>query len=151
MNFIYFLFYYIENDTWTGLDCHDAQCQTSFYGSMQDWPGGQRLCGATGRVTPGVVIVSRHVRGILDDGGSDAGLVREKSRVRREVFVVLVLARVAGSTVARSPGVLAWQRVMYPVVLYTRDTHLYLAPLTLLMPLISRVDVLLNGYYALPT
>lgn len=55
--------------------------------------------------------MSRHVRGILDDGGSDAGLVREKSRVRREVLVVLVLARVAGSPVFRSPGVLAWQRV----------------------------------------
>lgn len=97
-----------------------------------------------------MVIVSRHVRGILDDGGSDAGLVREESRVRREVFVVLVLARVAGSPVARSPGVLAWQRVMYHVVLYPCETHLYPAPLTLLLPLISRVDVLFTEYYALP-
>lgn len=97
-----------------------------------------------------VVIVSRHVRGILDDGGSDAGLVREKSRVRREVFVVLVLARVAGSPVVRSPGVLAWQRVRYSVVLHPCDTQAYPALLTLPLPLIFRVDVLLTGYYALP-
>lgn len=97
-----------------------------------------------------MVIVSRHVRGILDDGGSDAGLVREESRVRREVFVVLVLARVAGSPVARSPGVLAWQRVMYHVVLYPCDTYPYPAPFIPPLPLISRVDVLLTGYYALP-
>lgn len=56
-----------------------------------------------GRVAVTEIIVFRHVRGILDDGGSDAGLVREESRVRREVFVVLVLARVAGSSSRQEP------------------------------------------------
>lgn len=59
--------------------------------------------GAAGRGAIVAIIVFRHVRGILDDGGSDAGLVREESRVRREVFVVLVLARVAGCSSRQEP------------------------------------------------
>ncbi|MPC34599.1 hypothetical protein E2C01_027995 [Portunus trituberculatus] len=63
----------------------------------------QRVGGAAGRGAIVAIIVFRHVRGILDDGGSDAGLVREESRVRREVFVVLVLARVAGCSSRQEP------------------------------------------------